>query len=346
MSGRGGFASFGRGRGRGFPSERAASPPPPKELTTRETFGSEPRRGSFRNLQPVRFFRTRPETAENSKEGESGRKVMLSANYFKMIKKPNFVFTLYRVDFYPDTDILGLRKKLIFEQKDILGGYLYDGQNSLYLTKTLDEKVMTFECSDNEGKKYQMVIKKTETSFEMTDASVTQVLNVILRRTMDELKMQLVGRNLYDPNNKVDLKDFKVELWPGYITSIRQHENDILVCCEVSHKVMRIETAYDLMRNAEKNDKDDWKDSFKKEIIGATVLTDYNNKTYRIDDVDFSSSPSTKFKKGEKEITIAEYYLEKYGRKIRDEHQPLLVSKPKASDVRGGRTEVSFYFKN
>jgi len=39
----------------------------------------------------------------------------------------------------------------------------------------------------------------------------------------------------------------KLELWPGYVTSIRQHETDILMCCEINHKVMRQETALELL---------------------------------------------------------------------------------------------------
>jgi len=38
------------------------------------------------------------------------------------------------------------------------------------------------------------------------------------------------------------------------------------------------------------------------------VLTDYNNKTYKIDDVDFESSPMTKFSTKDGEISFTEYY--------------------------------------
>ena len=39
----------------------------------------------------------------------------------------------------------------------------------------------------------------------------------------------------------------KLELWPGYMTSIRQHENNILMCSEINHKIMRQETALELL---------------------------------------------------------------------------------------------------
>lgn len=73
------------------------------------------------------------------------------------------------------------------------------------------------------------------------------------------------------------MNQFRVELWPGYITSIRQHEQNVLVCCEVSHKVMRQETIYEILRQCKQDDAN-WQDSFKREVIGTIVLTDYNNK--------------------------------------------------------------------
>jgi aubergine-like protein len=36
---------------------------------------------------------------------------------------------------------------------------------------------------------------------------------------------------------QVEIKKFRIELWPGFITSIRQHELNILSCIEVAHKV-------------------------------------------------------------------------------------------------------------
>lgn len=51
-----------------------------------------------------------------------------------------------------------------------------------------------------------------------------------------------------------------------------------------------------------------FKDSFQRIILGQTVLTKYNNNTYKIDDVAFNSSPMETFKQKDKEITFKEYY--------------------------------------
>jgi hypothetical protein len=54
-----------------------------------------------------------------------------------------------------------------------------------------------------------------------------------------------------------------LELWPGYVTSIRQHETDILMCCEINHKVMRQETALGLLSTFAHGDPNMYKVSVK-----------------------------------------------------------------------------------
>lgn len=138
------------------------------------------------------------------------------------------------------------------------------------------------------------------------------------------------------------MPEFKLELWPGYITSIRQHEQNVLICAEVSHKVMRMETIYEILRNCRQENGANWQSAFAKEIIGSVVLTKYNNQTYRVDDVDYNSSPSSTFDKRGTPVKYTDYYRERWNIIIRDPAQPMLVSNPKARDVRDGRNTALF----
>ena len=104
---------------------------------------------------------------------------------------------------------------------------------------------------------------------------------------------------------------------------------------------MRHETIYDIIRTCQSKVKD-WQEDFKREVLGTTVLTDYNNKTYRVDDVDFKSSPNSFFTRKDGNVTYKDYYESKYNLRIKDDKQPMLVSKPKARDVRDGRDQVIF----
>lgn len=78
-----------------------------------------------------------------------------------------------------------------------------------------------------------------------------------------------------------------------------------------------------------------FKQEFLNRVLGSTVLTSYNNKTYRIDDVDFDQTPSSSFPTKTGEMTFVKYYKDKYNVDIRDLRQPLLLSKVRAKDLRG-----------
>lgn len=57
---------------------------------------------------------------------------------------------------------------------------------------------------------------------------------------------------------KVVIPEYKLELWPGYITSIRQHEQQILMCAEITHKVMRNETILDILYDSYEYNRNDY----------------------------------------------------------------------------------------
>lgn len=58
------------------------------------------------------------------------------------------------------------------------------------------------------------------------------------------------------------LPDHHIELWPGYVTSIRQHEDQILMVAEITHKVMRTDTVSHLLAECIKASPDEWKVRF------------------------------------------------------------------------------------
>lgn len=66
-----------------------------------------------------------------------------------------------------------------------------------------------------------------------------------------------------------------MELWPGYQTSIRQHEQDILLCAEITHKVMRTETVYNILTECLR-DSSDYQTVFKRQVVGKWDYGDYD----------------------------------------------------------------------
>lgn len=76
-------------------------------------------------------------------------------------------------------------------------------------------------------------------------------------------------------------------------------------------------------------------------MAGKIVMTIYNRKTYRVDDVDFDKNPSSTFhhRRGDRLMTYAEYYHTQYQLDIINLTQPLLVSRPSRRDVNRGDSE-------
>ncbi|KAH8333113.1 hypothetical protein KR074_006155, partial [Drosophila pseudoananassae] len=299
-------------------------------------------RGSVRGRRVINeVIHSRP-SGLATKNGFAGTKVTVQTNYFKVLKRPSWTIYQYRVDFYPEVDNTRCRRGYMNEHKNLFGGYIFDG-TVLFCCNQFKQVpnssyVLELVTKNRAGENITIKIKHVG-SVEAADNQQFQVLNLILRRAMEGLNLQLVARNFFDPQAKINLENYRMELWPGYQTSIRQHENDILLCAEIAHKVMRTDTLYNIL-SENIRDSDDFQSAFKRNVMGMVVLTDYNNKTYRVDDVDFESSPLSKFDTKEGKISYVEYYKKRYNITIRDYKQPLLVSRPTERNIRGGNDQL------
>ncbi|XP_063698509.1 protein aubergine-like [Culicoides brevitarsis] len=280
---------------------------------------------------------TRPQAVKLSKKGTTGNAVAIKSNYFKLETRPNWAIYQYRVDFAPEIEVTNIRKAILRGHKNMFDGFLFDG-TMLLTSKRLREDITMLTTQRTDGSNVILTIKFIG-QVTMTQQGSLQVLNLILRKSMEGLKLQLVGRNFFDAVAKIAIREYRLELWPGYVTSIRQHEYDILMCTEISSKVMRMETLYDILQECMKNFRD-YKESFSKIIVGTTVLTDYSNKTYRVDDIDWEQSPASVFSCKDETISYADYYQKRYQIRVRDMRQPLILSRSKERQKRSGQADL------
>jgi len=88
-----------------------------------------------------------------------------------------------------------------------------------------------------------------------------------------------------------------------------------------------------------------------RDVIGGIVMTMYNRKTYRIDDIKWDMTPRSKFSvivelknggKEEKQLSYMDYYRDRYGQSISHLDQPLLVSLPRRQDHHRGNAGPIF----
>ncbi|XP_017858424.1 PREDICTED: protein piwi [Drosophila arizonae] len=290
-----------------------------------------------RPIDRFEIVNTRPADVV-TKQGSDGKQIKLLSNYFRLNTKPQWRIVHYHVDFAPEIELVRVRCGVLSEHAKSFGtGYLFDG-NQLFTTKKFDEDVTVLQATSKQGVNYTITIKCVG-YISTAEPRFLQVLNLILRRSMKGLNLEQVGRNLFDPHARVSLGEFSIELWPGYETSIRQHEKDILVCAEITHKVMRRETVYDILRRTSSKP-ERHQEEFRLNVLGLIVLTDYNNKTYRINDVDFTQTPRATFSCKGNDVSFIEYYLKKYNIRIRDHDQPLLISKNRDKAQKSNANEI------
>ena len=59
--------------------------------------------------------------------GKEGGQAFCMANYFEVLKSPDWHLYQYRVDFVPDIDHIGVRKGLLRQHERTIGKYVFDG---------------------------------------------------------------------------------------------------------------------------------------------------------------------------------------------------------------------------
>ncbi|XP_061940486.1 piwi-like protein Siwi isoform X2 [Apis cerana] len=335
-------------KGDGGPGHKEESAPEAMEVSGETAGGGDAGvqlgRGAMRGRRLIpstpENIQTRPENLI-TKQGTTGTSVMLQANYFKLLATTDWCLYQYRVDFAPDEDRTAVRKGLLKLHREALGAYVFDG-TVMYSSRRLPDKMEIWSLRTSDDTKIRITIRLVG-EMERVDQRYLQFFNIIMRKCLALLNLQLVGRDYFDAHSKVEVRDFRLELWPGYLTSIRQHENSILMCAEIIHKVMRQQTLLDILNDCYNQDKLDYKTLFENQVIGLVVLTDYNNNTYRISDVDFDSSPISTFqlRTGEK-VTYRDYYKNKYQIPIDNVSQPMLVTRLKPRERRAGQAELVY----
>ena len=66
---------------------------------------------------------------------------------------------------------------------------------------------------------FQVVIKlKYVGEILPSDYAYLQFYNIVLRAAMEKLELELIRRDYYDPKAAVVMKNYKLEVWPGYVT--------------------------------------------------------------------------------------------------------------------------------
>ena len=80
-----------------------------------------------------------------------------------------------------------------------------------------------------------------------TDVMYLQIYNIMVRKCLEFMELEELGRHFYDRHQAIKIEAHRLELWPGYKTSMRNHEHDVLLGVEITHKVLRTDNCLHVM---------------------------------------------------------------------------------------------------
>ncbi|XP_072164062.1 piwi-like protein 1 isoform X2 [Diadema setosum] len=344
----GGMPVPGRGRSRGGttqPGPGAAPPQQPREDLSGQMAkmhigaageggvgGAVPDRRRRREepiIEPV----TRPEGLD--KKATSGQQIQLVANCFKLVNRPNWQLYQYRVDFEPEILNPRARFALLRAHSELLGANNTLDMDTMYSMVKLPEKVTNLVSTRKDGSAVNIKCTLVATLNPMAPNTL-HLYGVLFRKVLKMIKMEQIGRHFYDSSSPIEIRQHGLKLWPGFTTSITQFEYDVMLMADISHKVLRTHTVLDVMYQLYERTRGNFKEEITRQLVGQIVLTKYNNKTYRVDDIDFDTHPSDTFDTRSGPVSFQEYFQKSYECKLEDPDQPMLVSRPKKREEKKG----------
>uniref|UniRef100_A0A3Q3ESS0 Piwi-like protein 2 n=1 Tax=Labrus bergylta TaxID=56723 RepID=A0A3Q3ESS0_9LABR len=274
------------------------------------------------------------------KAGTKGAPITIGSNYIQIRCKNEAVYQ-YHVTFIPNVESMAMRFGMMKDHRPTTGEVVAFDGSILYLPVKLEDVVFLQSVRRTDNEEIKIKIQMTKILPPHSDLCIP-FYNVVLRRVMKMIGLKMVGRNHYDPESAIILGKHRLQVWPGYSTCIKHTDGGLYLNVDVSHKVLRNDSVLDVMNLLYHQSKEHFQDECTKELIGSIVITRYNNRTYRIDAIEWNKSPKDTFTlmDGTK-TTFVEYYSKNYGITIKEMDQPLLMHRPKERAKPGGKQVIT-----
>ncbi|XP_074419907.1 piwi-like protein 2 isoform X1 [Larus michahellis] len=268
-----------------------------------------------------------------------GTALALGLNLVKIHCQNEAVYQ-YHVTFSPEVECRSARFAMLKQHRAVTGDVTAFDGTILYLPIMLPQPVSLKAQRRSDGEEITITIQITKVLEPSSDLCIP-FYNVVFRRVMRILDMNLVGRNFFEPAQATVIQHYRLQIWPGYSVSIRKKDGGLFLLVDPIHKVIRSDSVLNFMHTIYKQSLSSFQDECTKQLVGNVVITRYNNRTYRVDDIDWNKTPRDSFTllSGE-EITFVEYYSKAYGITIRELDQPLLIHRPREKQTPEGKRRL------
>ena len=164
--------------------------------------------------------------------------------------------------------------------------------------RSFDELTLTAEA---EGQEYRMTVRLVERAILWRDdlQLYFRVMQRVFNQLIGSLRMQRVGRAIFDPQEAREHELLGIDVWPGHQAHLTLRDSGIMLQVTSVHQVLRrTETVLDkirVIREANEARGRDYTREVADTVVGRDIVTVYNKRTYRIDDVAFDKTPDSTF---------------------------------------------------
>lgn len=244
----------------------------------------------------------------------------------------------YQCLFTPLCDNIVSKKRMIYKHIEALGHFVFDG-NTIFAQQKFADCTLT---SESFGAEHQIEVKFVKEVEANTFASM-QVYSIVFRKAITALHLTQLGRHFFNPLKQINIPKHKVDLWPGYFTSLHPSESGTQLIIDVNHKVLRTETVLDFVNHStarKQKNQQTMQNEIRNLVVGQFILTKYNNKHYRCDDISFDQTPMSTFDRRGEQITFMQYYQTAHNITIREASQFMLISKKKSKGQQEAVTTI------
>ncbi|KAK1892701.1 Piwi-like protein 2 [Dissostichus eleginoides] len=286
-------------------SPRGTVPPMP---ITREELA--PAKVEFSSVSPAKEMKMEAVHEALNKSGTKGTAITIGSNHI-VIRCKNEAVYQYHVTFTPNVESMGMRFAMMKDHRETTGEVIAFDGSILFLPVQMEDVVHLKSVRRTDNEEIQIRVQMTKILPPNSDLCIP-FYNVVLRRVM-----KIVGLKL-------------------------RTDGGLYLNVDVSHKVLRNESVLNIMNVMYRDCTEYFQDECTKELIGNIVITRYNNRTYRIDSIEWDKSPKDTFTLMDgTQTTFVEYYSKNYGITIKEMDQPLLMHRPKERAKPGGKQIIT-----
>ena len=231
----------------------------------------------------------------------------------------------------PESNCVLKRKVIDIARPNIqiqLNSYLIYYNSIFSRTNTLNSLLLQVTCDEI---LYNLKINHVA-ELHPFDNEHIHFMKVLLNSLLKNLKFQRIGQKYFNPKKANSVENWPLKIWPGFSASLYGTNTSSILKIDLCSKVANTSTVLSFIQELKMKGVPS-NDSINQLLKGRVIYTIYNNKTYKVEGVNFSRTPKDEFKQKNNTITFLAYYEKYYSYKIKDQNQPLLFSKAKTGET-------------